>query len=134
MLLSHSHTKSRLALSAISPFFVDPFGRSLRFCYLEFDKEAISDGCRSEKYRYRLEVWILSDCRELSFFCSLWTLFLKIICLRFSTPGASVGLFCHTPGIPLARRVPRAISGYMLLTGIISFLVKHHLPSGYLLL
>jgi len=36
---------------------------------------------------------------------------------KFSTPGASVGLFCHTPGIPLARRVPRAISGYMLLTG-----------------
>ena len=61
---------------------------------------------------------------------------------RFSTPGASVGLFCHTPGIPLARKemnddviddnnddvmmmmmmmmyrkVPRAVSGYMLLTG-----------------
>ena len=36
---------------------------------------------------------------------------------QFSTPGASVGLFCHTPGIPLARRVPRAVSGYMLLTG-----------------
>merc|ERR1719195_2064708 len=36
---------------------------------------------------------------------------------RFSTPGASVGLFCHTPGIPLARRVPRAVSGLMLLTG-----------------
>merc|ERR1719244_541360 len=36
---------------------------------------------------------------------------------RFSTPGASVGLFCHTPGIPLARRVPREVSGYMLLTG-----------------
>ena len=36
---------------------------------------------------------------------------------RFSTPGASVGLFCHTPGIALARRVPRAVSGYMLLTG-----------------
>jgi len=35
----------------------------------------------------------------------------------FSTPGAAVGLFCHTPGIPLARRVPRAVSGYMLLTG-----------------
>ena len=35
----------------------------------------------------------------------------------FSTPGASVGLFCHTPGIPLARKVPRAVSGYMLLTG-----------------
>jgi len=37
---------------------------------------------------------------------------------QFSTPGASVGLFCHTPGIPLARRVPRAVSGYMLLTGL----------------
>ena len=37
---------------------------------------------------------------------------------QFSTPGASVGLFCHTPGVPLARRVPRAVSGYMLLTGL----------------
>lgn len=37
---------------------------------------------------------------------------------QFSTPGASVGLFCHTPGIPLARRVPRSVSGYMLLTGL----------------
>ena len=70
---------------------------------------------------------------------------------KFSTPGAAVGLFCHTPGIPLARyihidnkalitrilfvlyiisslhghkkvfffrRVPRAVSGYMLLTGL----------------
>merc|ERR1719242_2054702 len=37
---------------------------------------------------------------------------------QFSTPVASVGLFCHTPGIPLARRVPRAVSGYMLLTGL----------------
>merc|ERR1719244_1763162 len=36
---------------------------------------------------------------------------------RFSTPGASVGLFCHTPGVPLARRVPRAVSGMMKLTG-----------------
>jgi len=37
---------------------------------------------------------------------------------QFSTPGAAVGLFCHTPGIPLSRRVPRAVSGYMLLTGL----------------
>jgi len=37
---------------------------------------------------------------------------------QFSTPGAAVGLFCHTPGIPLARRVPRAVSGHMLLTGL----------------
>ena len=36
---------------------------------------------------------------------------------QFSTPGAGVGLFCHTPGVPLARRVPRAVSGDMLLTG-----------------
>merc|ERR1719266_1182470 len=36
---------------------------------------------------------------------------------KSSTPGAGVGLFCHTPGIPLARRVPRAVSGLMLLTG-----------------
>ena len=28
-----------------------------------------------------------------------------------------MGLFCHTPGVPLARKVPRAVSGYMLLTG-----------------
>ena len=27
---------------------MDRFGRSLRFCYLKFNKEAISDGCRSE--------------------------------------------------------------------------------------
>ncbi len=29
----------------IWPLFVDRFGRSLRFCALKFDKEAISDGC-----------------------------------------------------------------------------------------
>jgi len=35
----------------------------------------------------------------------------------FSVPGSSVGLFCTTPGIPLARAVPKKISSYMLLTG-----------------
>jgi enoyl-CoA hydratase/carnithine racemase len=35
----------------------------------------------------------------------------------FSVPGSGVGLFCSTPGIPLARAVPRKISSYMLLTG-----------------
>ena len=34
----------RLAVSAISPMFMDRLGRSLRFCYLEFDKKVISDG------------------------------------------------------------------------------------------
>ena len=29
-----------------------------------------------------------------------------------------VSVLCHTPGVPLARRVPRAVSGYMLLTGL----------------
>ena len=31
--------------------------------------------------------------------------------------GAGVGIFCSTPGIPLARTVPRKMSAYMLLTG-----------------
>ena len=35
----------------------------------------------------------------------------------FLVPGSSVGLFCSTPGVPLARAVPRKISSYMLLTG-----------------
>ena len=35
---------SRLALSIISLLFVDRFGRSVRFCHLEFDKEDIYDG------------------------------------------------------------------------------------------
>ena len=43
----------RLAFKTISPLFVDRFGRSLRYCYLEFDKEALSDGCRSENIWYR---------------------------------------------------------------------------------
>ena len=30
----------RLAISAISLLFVDGFGRSLRFCHLEFDEKA----------------------------------------------------------------------------------------------
>ena len=34
----------RLAVSAISPLFVDGFGRSLRSFHQEFDKEAIFDG------------------------------------------------------------------------------------------
>ena len=38
---------SRLALSIISPLFVDRFGRSLQCFYLEFDKEAIADGLMS---------------------------------------------------------------------------------------
>ncbi|GFQ95346.1 enoyl-CoA hydratase domain-containing protein 3, mitochondrial [Trichonephila clavata] len=36
---------------------------------------------------------------------------------QFSTPGASVGLFCSTPGVAVSRNVPLKIASYMLLTG-----------------
>ncbi|VEN63497.1 unnamed protein product [Callosobruchus maculatus] len=35
----------------------------------------------------------------------------------FSTPGANFGIFCSTPGIPLARKVLKAIALKMVLTG-----------------
>ena len=38
--------------------------------------------------------------------------------LQFSVPGANVGIFCSTPGIPLGRMVPRKVSSYMLYTGL----------------
>ena len=41
--VTHSLTE-RLALSAIYLLFVDRFRRSLLFCHLKFNKEAISDG------------------------------------------------------------------------------------------
>ncbi|XP_058832447.1 enoyl-CoA hydratase domain-containing protein 3, mitochondrial [Topomyia yanbarensis] len=36
----------------------------------------------------------------------------------FSTPGASFGIFCSTPGIAVARAVPRMTASYMLFTGM----------------
>ncbi|XP_054155373.1 enoyl-CoA hydratase domain-containing protein 3, mitochondrial-like [Oppia nitens] len=36
---------------------------------------------------------------------------------KFSTPGASVGLFCSTPAIPLSRSVNLKAAAYMLMTG-----------------
>ena len=38
----------RLTFSVISPLFVDRFGHSLRFFRIEFDKQAISEGCMSK--------------------------------------------------------------------------------------
>ncbi|XP_012531066.1 enoyl-CoA hydratase domain-containing protein 3, mitochondrial isoform X2 [Monomorium pharaonis] len=35
----------------------------------------------------------------------------------FSTPGANLGIFCSTPGIPLVRNMPRKSAMYMLFTG-----------------
>ncbi|XP_011688066.1 PREDICTED: enoyl-CoA hydratase domain-containing protein 3, mitochondrial [Wasmannia auropunctata] len=36
----------------------------------------------------------------------------------FSTPGANLGIFCSTPGVPLVRNVPRKNAMYMLFTGL----------------
>ncbi len=51
----------RLALSSISPLFVDQFGRSLQFCH------------RSQKFKPQIKCFflILSDFREL-IFCGPW--------------------------------------------------------------
>ncbi len=38
----------RLAISCLPSLFVDQFEHSLRVCHLNFDKEAISNACRSE--------------------------------------------------------------------------------------
>lgn len=43
-----------------------------------------------------------------------------VVCTKrstFSTPGAAVGIFCSTPGIPLVRSVGRKTAAYMLITG-----------------
>ncbi|CAG9788760.1 unnamed protein product [Diatraea saccharalis] len=36
---------------------------------------------------------------------------------KFSTPGANFGIFCSTPGIAVARSVPKSRATYMLFTG-----------------
>ncbi len=53
----HRLTHVMFSFSATYLFFVDRFGRCLWFCHLKFDKVAISDGCRSEKARYRWRVF-----------------------------------------------------------------------------
>jgi len=37
---------------------------------------------------------------------------------QFSTPGGGVGLFCSTPGVAVARAVPRRVASHLLLTGL----------------
>ncbi len=39
--VTDSLTQRSLTFSAIIPLFVDRFGRSVRICHLEFDKEAM---------------------------------------------------------------------------------------------
>ena len=56
--MSDSLTHLTFSFVDHAPLFVDRFRRSLRFCYLEFNKEAISDGCRSGNARYR---WVILD-------------------------------------------------------------------------
>ncbi|XP_059052750.1 enoyl-CoA hydratase domain-containing protein 3, mitochondrial isoform X2 [Achroia grisella] len=36
---------------------------------------------------------------------------------KFSTPGANFGIFCSTPGIAIARSIPKSQTTYMLYTG-----------------
>ena len=48
--MSHTHSLT-LRLASSTKYLL--FGRSLRLCHLEFDKEAISDCCRSLTGRYR---------------------------------------------------------------------------------
>ncbi len=54
-----------LHISSLSPLFVDRFGRSLLFYYLEFVKKAISDGCSRENPDISGAVY--TDFREMSF-------------------------------------------------------------------
>ena len=63
-------TDSSLTFDDIS-VVVDLFGRSLRFNHQDFDKEAISDGCRSEIPGIVEGFSTLSDFRDLSF-CGSW--------------------------------------------------------------
>eukprot|EP00096_Caligus_rogercresseyi_P015347 TRINITY_DN7796_c0_g1_i1.p1 TRINITY_DN7796_c0_g1~~TRINITY_DN7796_c0_g1_i1.p1 ORF type:complete len:222 (+),score=33.44 TRINITY_DN7796_c0_g1_i1:75-668(+) len=49
----------------------------------------------------------------------------------FSTPGASVGIFCSSPGVPLVRSANLKTSAYMLLTGK-PINAAHALASGLL--
>ncbi len=57
--------RGRLAFSTIYPLFVDRFGRSLWFCHLDFDEEAIYGGFMAHSCVFR-EVLNLSDFRALS--------------------------------------------------------------------
>ena len=63
--------------------FVDQFGLSLRFCHLEFDKEAISD-CFMTHFCVLEGGYILSDFRKLSF-CG--PCFFQLATLLFNTIG-----------------------------------------------
>lgn len=62
-----------------------------------------------------LSISILAGGLQLAASCDL------VVCSEkstFSTPGASFGIFCSTPGIALSRVVPHMKASYMLLTGL----------------
>ncbi len=61
-----SLTTSLLALWTISPLIVGRFGRSLQFCHLEFDKEAILmvRGVKMAVFKGVLKVGIFKFCLE----------------------------------------------------------------------
>ena len=81
-------------LSTIYPLFVDLFGRSLRFNHQDFDKEAISDGCRSEIPGIVRGFSTLSDFRDLSF-CGPCELCFRIYCKLFKAKIEEQNLKIH---------------------------------------
>ncbi len=75
--LSPSLTHKPLGCSTISPLFEDRFARSFRFFHQEFEKDVISDGCRSEIPDISGRLWILSDFSELNFCGPSWPCFVN---------------------------------------------------------
>ena len=60
--MSQTHSLTgRFAVSAISALFVIRLGRFLRFCHIEFDKEAISDVFVAHSRVFREGVVILES-------------------------------------------------------------------------
>ncbi len=55
MSIPFSHMTSRVAFSTIFPLLVDWFGPTLRFCHLEFNKEAIPDFFMAHSRTFRGE-------------------------------------------------------------------------------
>ena len=74
-----NHTPMFLGKNVISPLFVDRFGRSLQYCYLEFDKEAIFDDfmAHSRNFKGREVDFIKIYWAELLW--HLWTLYIEFM-------------------------------------------------------
>ena len=71
----HRLFMSRLAFSTISPLFVDRYGRSLRFCYLDFDEMPFLMISWQIAVFSRGRGWILNNLRDLCFYSPCWPCF-----------------------------------------------------------